>query len=103
MSRVFITGIGAVSPAGWGAEAISIAVKENRPVPAGEVARPVGSPLKILKVPPPREKFPFMAHPRFRRSSPIAQFTIAAALEALGPDAEKARQRQLRLGVVLSA
>jgi hypothetical protein len=43
-----------------------------------------------------------MAHPRMRRTSPISQFAVSAALEALGSDAAPAGRGERRLGVVCS-
>jgi 3-oxoacyl-(acyl-carrier-protein) synthase len=42
-----------------------------------------------------------MAHARLRRSSAITQYTVAAALEALGGDAAKLGSGSLQVGIVL--
>ena len=42
-----------------------------------------------------------MAHARLRRTSPIAQHAVGAALEALGTDAAPVGNGSLRLGIVL--
>ncbi len=84
MSRVFVEGYGIVSPAGWGLEAFR-AVWEGRVDPVvGEVSRPDGRRLKVLRVPAPAARAPWQMHPRMRRASPISQFTVGAALEAMG-------------------
>ena len=52
-------------------------------------------------VPPPSPRPQFFAHPRLRRTSPIAQYVVASALEALGPDAAKVSNGELSLGIVV--
>jgi 3-oxoacyl-(acyl-carrier-protein) synthase len=42
-----------------------------------------------------------MSHARLRRASPITQYGVAAALEALGADAPRVSDGSLRLGIVL--
>lgn len=84
MSRVFVHGWGAVSPAGWGAAALGSALADGTPLPAGEVVSPAGHRLAVRRVPAPNPRPPALAHPRLRRSSPISQFAVGAALEALG-------------------
>jgi 3-oxoacyl-(acyl-carrier-protein) synthase len=42
-----------------------------------------------------------MGHPRLRRASPISQYAVGAALEALGPDVPRVQDGALRLGVIL--
>lgn len=83
---VFIGGIGAVSPAGWNLAALRDALAKNEPLPPQELSRPgLERALRILRVPPPNPRPAFMAHARLRRTSPITQFAVSAALEALGP------------------
>lgn len=99
---IFVHGVGAVSPAGWGVNALRDALCKDEPLPIKELARPGWShPLRIRTVPPPTARSPFMAHTRLRRSSAITQYAVAAALEALGGDAAKASSGSLRLGIVL--
>jgi 3-oxoacyl-(acyl-carrier-protein) synthase len=101
MSRVFIKGVGAVSPAGWGAAALLAAIKQGSSLPISELARPGWTtPLRVRNVPKPATRPAFLAHPRLRRSSPVAHFTLAAATEALGDDAVKVASGTLRLGIV---
>ncbi len=102
MSRVFVHGLGAVSPAGWGVPALAAALKKGDPLPVQNVSRPGWEkPLRLRAVPPPRERPPFMAHSRLRRSSAITHYTLAAACEALGEDAAGVRRGELRLGVIV--
>lgn len=89
MTNVFISGLGAVSPAGWSVANLRQAVEGKNPFSAQELHRPGrDTPLPVLRVPPPPSRPPFLAHPRLRRSSPISQFALAAVLEALGPRAD---------------
>lgn len=102
MSPIIVRGIGAVSPAGWGLPALRAALEKNIPLPATPIVRPGWEkPILARTVPPPTVRPAFLAHPRLRRASPAAQHTVAAALEALGADAERISNRQLRLGVIV--
>lgn len=104
MSRVFIHGLGAVSPAGWGVAALSEAVRRNIPLPATELLRPGWSrPLNVRNVPAPTERPAFMAHPRLRRCSSITQHAVGAACEALGTDLPLVQSGQLRVALVICA
>lgn len=93
MSRVFVHGWGAVSPAGWGAEALGAALHAGMPLPTGEMTSPTGRRLTVRRVPAGNPRPAGLAHPRLRRSSPISQFAVGAALEALGdrPPGDPAR------------
>lgn len=83
---VFIGGIGAVSPAGWSVAALRDALARGEPLTPQDLSRPGSEmPFRVLRVPPPDPHPKFLSHPRLRRSSPISQFAVAAALEALGP------------------
>ena len=102
MSKVFIHGTGAVSPAGWGVAALRDALKKNAPLPAQNLARPGWeNPLSVRPVPPPATRPAFMTHARLRRASAMAQHTVAAALEALGTDAMRVQTGELRLGIIV--
>lgn len=104
MSQVFVCGVGAVSPAGWGMDALRAVVAKGDAVPIKEIARPGWKrPLQIRQVPAPPKRPAFFAHSRLRRSSPISQYAVASALEALGEDAGKVSDGSLRLGVVFCA
>lgn len=85
--EIFISGAGAVSPAGWSLDAMRATVLQGAPVPSQPLQRAgVDSTLKVLLVPPPQPRPAFLAHSRLRRTSPISQFAVAAVLEALGPN-----------------
>ncbi|HTV76205.1 MAG TPA: hypothetical protein VMD57_04330, partial [Candidatus Baltobacteraceae bacterium] len=78
------------------------ALKKNLPVPAQTLARPGWEkPLLVRAVPPPVPRPDFFAHPRLRRANAIAQFTVAAALEALGENVSAVQGGALRLGIVV--
>ncbi len=84
MSRVFIAGLGAVSPAGWNVAALREAVDKGQPLPAQSLERPGWEqPLQARLVPNPAVRPAFLAHPRLRRASPITHYVVAAALEAM--------------------
>jgi 3-oxoacyl-(acyl-carrier-protein) synthase len=102
MSRIFVPGAGAVSPAGWGVAALREALNRGEPLPVQTLARPGWEKtLRVRTVPPPADRPAFLAHPRLRRASVLAQHTVAAALEALDADAAKVQAGELRLGVVV--
>jgi hypothetical protein len=102
MSRIFVRGIGAVSPAGWGIEPLLAALRSEQAIPAKELARPGWKrPLRVRQVPAPDPRPAFLAQPRLRRSSPISQYAVASALEALGDDASQFTAGAARLGIVL--
>jgi hypothetical protein len=99
--KIFIHGLGAVSPAGWGLPAFREALERGEPLPSKDLARPGWThPHQMRQVPPPNPKPAFMAHARLRRTSPIAHYAVAAALEALGEDAAKF-SNGTRLGIIL--
>ncbi|HTL56854.1 MAG TPA: hypothetical protein VL361_14330 [Candidatus Limnocylindrales bacterium] len=104
MNPVFIRGAGAVSPAGWGLTALRQTLQERKAVPANEVSQPNWPhPLRVRNVPRPAARPAFITHPRLRRSSPIAQYAVGAALEALGNDAQNAAAGSFRLGIIFCA
>jgi 3-oxoacyl-(acyl-carrier-protein) synthase len=104
VSRIFVCGVGAVSPAGWGVGPFRAAMEQGQALPVREVARPGWKkPLLARTVPPPDPRPALFGHARLRRSSPITQYAVAAALEALGGDASKFSGGALRLGVVFCA
>jgi 3-oxoacyl-(acyl-carrier-protein) synthase len=101
MTRIFVAGLGAVSPAGWNVAALRDALEKNVPLPAQTLARPGWEqPLRARLVPPPAARLEFLAHPRLRRSSPITHYAAAAALEALAGLRARAGTQDLRLGVI---
>jgi hypothetical protein len=98
VSSVVVTGLGAVSPAGWGVEALYAAVIRNAAPPCVPLAHPGrAQPLASRPVPAPLTRLAFLSHPRVRRTSPIAQYCLGAALEALG----EASQPSPRVGVIV--
>lgn len=99
---IYIHGIGAVSPAGWGVGPLRDAMTRSEPLATRERARPgLEKPQRVRPVPPPVPRPAFLASPRLRRTSPITQFAVAAALEAVGADAAKISAGTTRLGVIL--
>jgi 3-oxoacyl-(acyl-carrier-protein) synthase len=102
MSRIYVHGCGAVSPAGWGVNALRDSLVAGAELPTKALARPgMDSPLAIRQVPPPEPRPSFFGHARLRRASPISQYLVAAALEAVGSDAALVADGKLRLGIVL--
>jgi hypothetical protein len=59
------------------------------------------TPLSVRQVSPASPRPDFMTHSRLRRTSPISQHVVAAALEAVGPDASLVANGSLRLGIIL--
>jgi hypothetical protein len=102
VSKIFVHGLGAVSPAGWGVAALRDALKKDLPIPVQTLARPGWEKsLQVRSVPRPISSPAFFAHPRLRRANAIAQYTVAAALEALGDDVAKIQTGGLRLGIIV--
>jgi 3-oxoacyl-(acyl-carrier-protein) synthase len=87
MNRMFVKGIGAVSPAGWGVAAMRAALDAGQPLPLQTMERPGWPrPLAVRLVPSPATRPAHQVHARLRRSSALTLYTVAAALEALGTD-----------------
>jgi hypothetical protein len=101
MSRIFVAGIGAVSPAGWNVAALRAALEKNEPLPVQTLARPGwDKPLRARLVPNPATRPEFLAHPRLRRSSPITHYAASASLEALAGLRAHPAAKNFRLGVI---
>ncbi|MEO6035092.1 MAG: hypothetical protein ABIQ35_07550 [Verrucomicrobiota bacterium] len=101
MKEIFVHGIGAVSPAGWGVEALRKALDEKNSIATKPLTRPGWeNSLQIRQVPAPPARPGFLSHARLRRTSPITHFGVSAGLEALGEEASAFGSGQLRLGVV---
>lgn len=98
MNRVYVHGWGAVSPAGWGVDALRKCLESGQAPLPGTVVRPDGRALPVRRVPALTPRAPWQAHPRLRRASPLAHFVVGAALEALGPRAGAGTNRDV--GVV---
>jgi hypothetical protein len=102
MSGVYVCGLGAVSPAGWGISAMREALSKGEPLPTQPLERPGGQkPLRARPVPNPAVRPAFLAHPRLRRTSAITHYATAAALEAL-TRVPACRNEGFRLGLVVS-
>jgi 3-oxoacyl-(acyl-carrier-protein) synthase len=100
MSRVFVCGLGAVSPAGWNVAALREALARDEPLPIQSQVRPGWEqPLRVRLVPNPAVRPAFLAHPRLRRTSPLTHYAAAAALEAIAGFREN-NQRRRRLGII---
>ena len=56
---------------------------------------------RFVPGPSPNPRPLFLANPRVRRTSAISHYIVAAALEALGPDAARVRTGEINLGVVI--
>jgi 3-oxoacyl-(acyl-carrier-protein) synthase len=84
MSRIFVVGWGAVSPAGWNVTALRQALDKGEPLPVQTIKRPGWEdPLQVRLVPAPSVRPVILAHPRLRRTSPITHYAAAAAFEAV--------------------
>jgi hypothetical protein len=102
VSRIFVAGIGAVSPAGWNVAALRAALDKNEPLPVQTLARPGWEkPLRARLVPAPATRPEFLSHPRLRRSSPITHYAVSAALEALADLRKNPAAKNFRLGIVV--
>jgi 3-oxoacyl-(acyl-carrier-protein) synthase len=96
---VRVSGIGAVSPAGWGVKALRQALAKGEPIALTDLTRPgLERPLHARQVPPLQPRPSFLNHPRLRRVSAITRYTVAAALEALGQETPETLSR---LGVIV--
>src|SRR5689334_10427496 len=83
VSRIFVMGLGAVSPAGWNVAALRDVLNKGEPLPIQAMERPGwDKPLPVRQVPNPTARPEFLAHPRLRRTSPITHYVVAAGLEA---------------------
>jgi hypothetical protein len=101
MSKIFVAGIGAVSPAGWNVAALRAALEKGEPLPTQPMLRPGWEkPLQSRLVPNPPVRPEFLAHPRLRRTSPITHYAAAAALEAVAKLRANPVAKNFRLGVI---
>ncbi|WAC18085.1 beta-ketoacyl synthase N-terminal-like domain-containing protein [Luteolibacter sp. SL250] len=101
---LIISGIGAVSPAGWGVPALMAALGSGTTLPTTEIERPLEQGTvrtPVLRVPADAASSPKFA--RLRRTSPISKFAAAAVAEALGSDRIAASVAgELRIGVIFT-
>jgi len=96
MSRVYINGWGAVSPAGWTASDL---LQPRGGIPAG--AQPADEKLRGFRasqIPPPPDRPPWASHPRLRRASAISRHLVAASTQAT----ERAKPDPATLGVLFA-
>ena len=101
MSRTFVSGLGSVSPAGWGVEALREAMEKNAALPVQPLMRPGWQkPLNMRPVPNPPVRLPFLAHPHMRRTSPITQYAVAAAMEAV-KKVQPDKEAHARIGIIV--
>ena len=83
MSKIFLSGFGAVSPGGWGVEPLLGALTGAWPA-AQALERPGWTrPLAVRRVPAPNPRPAWAAQARMRRAAAISQFAMGAAAEAL--------------------
>jgi len=102
MSGIYVCGVGAVSPAGWGVLPLRAALSKGVSLPAKPISRPGWErPLLIREVPVPSPRPAFFAHPRLRRASPITLYAAGAGLEALESAAATGAAQPAKLGLVI--
>ena len=99
MSRIFVAGLGAVSPAGWTVAAMREAVDRGEPLPSQPLEQRHDKSLLARLVPNPATRPDFLSHPRLRRASAITHYTASAALEASAVYRKACPQG--RLGVIV--
>ena len=102
--NIGITGVGVVSPAGWGLPAMLECLRSQQPVPTITNKEPdSGHEYFRRPVPKPEKLNAIFRTPRLRRSSPVSRYMCAAAFEALGDHGlAKIRSNDFRLGIVVS-
>jgi hypothetical protein len=100
-TSIFVRGSGAVSPAGWGVAPLVQAIEAETPMAVRELLQPeTSNVLRVRQVPAPNPRPPWLANARLRRTSPITQYSVAAAFEALGADSALVGNGALKLGVI---
>jgi hypothetical protein len=100
MSRIFVAGLGAVSPAGWTVAAMREALDQGKPLPTQPLEQRRDKPLLARSVPPPPARPEFLSHPRLRRASVITHYAASAALEAAAVF-ERSAPENARLGLIV--
>lgn len=98
--RIFVHGVGAVSPAGWTADALSAVLETGEPCPVTFVEGGSGRRFDVRRVPARGDRPSALQHPRLRRSSSVSHFAVCAALEALKARPDTAAAAGERLGIV---
>ncbi len=100
MKRVFVNGIGAVSPAGWSVETLRTALNNGLMSANACVQRPGSAqPIACRRVPPPNPAPSFFAHGRLRRTTPITGFAASAVMQAITE--AKVDPKTERIGIIL--
>lgn len=99
MSRIFVAGLGAVTPAGWTVPAMREALDRDEPLPTQPLDERREKPLLARLVPNPARRPDFLSHPRLRRASAITHYAASAALEALA-GFRKACPEHGRIGLI---
>jgi 3-oxoacyl-(acyl-carrier-protein) synthase len=99
-----ITGTGAVTPAGWGAELLLETLRSGNQIATSLLERPLADGRVITPVKRvPNDPAGVPRSARLRRTSPISKFAAAAAIEALGPERlDASLSGNLRVGVILT-
>jgi len=100
MSRVFVAGLGAVSPAGWTVAAMRQALDNGEPLPTQPLEQRGDKPLLARVVPNLTVRPDFLSHPRLRRASAITHYCASAALEAIAAW-RKSCPEHSRLGLIV--
>ena len=103
-SAIGITGIGAVTPAGWGMPAMMSCLRKGEALNTisleGQGQRKA---FRHRPVPKTNELTGLFRSPRLRRASPVSRYLSAAAFEALGQrDMNELCHSGFRLGIVVS-
>ena len=100
MSRIFVAGLGAVSPAGWNVAAMREALDLGKPLPTQLLEQRGDKSLFARLVPNPPSRPEFLAHPRLRRASAITHYAASATLEAAA-DFQRSGPAGARLGLII--
>jgi 3-oxoacyl-(acyl-carrier-protein) synthase len=100
MSRIFVAGLGAVSPAGWTVAAMRETLDLAKPLPTQPLEQSKEKTLLAHLVPPPATRPEFLSHPRLRRASAITHYVASAVLEAAAPW-RRACPENSRLGLIV--
>lgn len=107
MSRITISGTGAVSPAGWGVAALMEMLRSGAKAECSTMERKASDDrvmtTQVARVPKLADRTLLPKNPRLRRTSPIGKFAAAAAFEALGSERmAAARAGEIRVSVICS-
>jgi len=100
MSRIYVAGLGAVSPAGWTVAALREALELGKPIPAQPLEQRGDNPLLARLVPNPPTRPEFLSHPRLRRASAITHYAASATLEAAASFHQRGPENP-RLGLIV--